>query len=58
MCNANPEYLPGNLPATDEAVASVSEAIMNENAAGKHPDESYYQDSLTRCGCYNNIVKH
>ena len=32
MCNTNPEFLPENLPATDEAVASVSEAIMNENA--------------------------
>lgn len=31
MCNANPEYLPENLPATDEAVAAISEAIMNEN---------------------------
>ena len=32
MCNTNPEYLLENTPATDEVVAAVSEALMNQNA--------------------------
>ena len=32
MCNTNPDYLLENMPATDETVAAISEALMVQNA--------------------------